>query len=132
MAEESLSIADQNEDPILTLLYGDKINNVQFEVKDADGNLIDLNDAAVVDYGLRIKDFRGDGETVLKEYKASETDTGNVEITSPSTGIMQWYVDTASYPTELGHNIDRVIEFFWDDDSDGNEYLAIRTLRIKG
>ena len=132
MAEESLSIADQNEDPIFTLLYGDKINDVQFEVKDADGNLIDLNDASVVDYGLRIKDFRGDGETVLKEYKASATDTGNVEITSPSTGIMQWYVDTASYPTELGHNIDRVIEFFWDDDSDGNEYLAIRTLRIKG
>ena len=132
MAEESLSIADQNEDPIFTLLYGDKINNVQFEVKDADGVLIDLNDVSVVDFGLRIKDFRGDGETVLKEYKASETDTGNVEITSPSTGIMQWYVDTASYPTELGHNIDRVIEFFWDDDSDGNEYLAIRTLRIKG
>lgn len=131
MAEESLSIADQSEDTIFTLLYGDKINNVQFEVKDADGNLIDLNDG-VTDYGIRIKDFRGDGATTLKEYKASDTDTGNVEITSPSTGIMQWYVDTASYPTELGHNIDRVMEFFWDDDSDGDEYLAIRTLRIKG
>ncbi len=131
MAEESLNIADQG-DSIFTLLYGDKINNVQFEIRDASEALVDLNASNVADFGLRIKDFRDADSTILVEYLASTSDTGNAEITSPSTGIMQWYVDTDSFPTEVGHNVDRVIEFFFDDNSDGNEYLGIRTLRILG
>ncbi len=129
MTEEALNIADQNEDKIFTLLFGDKINNVQFEVRDAAEALVKLDDG---DFGLRIKDFFGDGSVILAEYKASEADTGNAEITTPSTGIMQWYVDPDNFPTAVGHDCDRVMEFFFDDNADGEEKLGRRALRIKG
>lgn len=138
MAEESLSIADQQEEGgkplVYSVLYGDKINNVQFNVKDASGTGIDLNAAITAggDFGIRIYDKQGENRTLLSEHKATEADTNNQEITSPSLGVMQWYQDPANWPSTWKHDYDHHMEFFWDDDGDGDEKLGIRILRVKG
>jgi len=130
--EQSLSIADQGETYIFVWLYGDKLNNVQFLVKDASLAAVDLSSGD--DYGFRIKDFRGANETVLIEYRSSDnaTDGSGVQITEPTTGTMQVLIPTANFPTIVGHNKDLIMEFFWDEGGDGEEYLGIRKLRIKG
>lgn len=130
--EQSLSIADQNESLIFTWLYGDKLNDVQFLVKDASGNAVDLSGGS--DYGIRLKDFRGENSITYATWRNTDnaTDGSGIQITHPVTGTMQVHVPTADFPTAVGHNRDLIMEFFWDEGGDGEEKIGIRKLRIKG